>query len=92
MTSRKRNKPSKSGASALLSDSSQSQGDVSDVASIIAHIIIGVQPCLDISIVQLALEDLFKEAVDAEAAMRCGEEIAKKARTTLPTDGLGGVH
>jgi hypothetical protein len=88
----KKNKRSKSGAESLVSNTNQSSDDISDVARIIASMMIGLQPYMDISMVQLMLQDAFSGPLDEEAAQLIGEEIAKKCRTTLPTDGLGDIH
>lgn len=61
-------------------------------ASWIAHIIVGVNPYLDISTVQLVLMDGLSEPATEENGLALGKLIAKRARISIPEDSYGGTH
>jgi hypothetical protein len=66
--------------------------ETDELASIIAHLIVGVYPYLDISTVHVLLLDGFKYPLDKGTAYQLGETIAKRARISVADDGPGGVH
>lgn len=93
MTKQKKNRASKTGAETLLSDTNQNPDDITTLARVLASLIIGLQPLMDISMLQLALEDVLSGPLDEESAQEIGEQIFKKCKVTIPTDGYGsGPH
>jgi hypothetical protein len=92
MTYQKRKKISNNGELIFFNNTAQNPEDLSSLARILASLIIGIQPYLDISMLQLMLEDVLAEPLNEENAQAMGEEIAKRCRVTLPTDGMDGIH
>jgi hypothetical protein len=61
-------------------------------ASILAHLIIGANPYLDISTTHVLLMDGLQDGLDEEGALRLGQLIGKQARISITEDSPGGLH
>jgi hypothetical protein len=63
-----------------------------DMLVVFAHLICGVHPYLDISIVHAILMDVFREPLDSETAYELGRVIVEEALTSTREDNAGGWH
>jgi hypothetical protein len=86
-------KRSKSSVSDSLPSTTQTVEEMTDnLSAILAHLIIGINPYLDISMVHIMMMDILQTELTDETALEAGQMIAQRARISITEDAPGGVH